>query len=70
MAKDQSKKGNFVEKITDYVSQIIQRGDNMTNKNYELAPDFSLDDIEGVPVKLSNFIGKSNVVLVFNRGFM
>lgn len=51
-------------------SQIIQIGDEMTRENYELAPDFSLDDVEGVPVNLSDFKGKNNVVLVFNRGFM
>ncbi len=33
------------------------------------APDFTLDDFNGKPVCLSDFIGKSNVLLVFNRGF-
>ena len=34
------------------------------------APDFSLLDYRGCPVSLSDFRGKKNVLLVFNRGFM
>lgn len=48
----------------------LHRGDEMTRENYELAPDFRLSDVEGVPVNLSDFEGNKNVVLVFNRGFM
>ena len=33
------------------------------------APDFSLEDFKGETIRLSNFKGKSNVLLVFNRGF-
>jgi peroxiredoxin len=33
------------------------------------APDFSLEDFTGKTVKLSSYISKSNVLLVFNRGF-
>jgi peroxiredoxin len=33
------------------------------------APDFSLKDFKGNEVRLSNFQGKKNVLLVFNRGF-
>jgi len=33
------------------------------------APDFSLEDFSGTPVKLSDFKGLSNILLVFNRGF-
>jgi peroxiredoxin len=33
------------------------------------APDFTLADFEGRPVSLSDYRGKRNVVLVFNRGF-
>jgi len=33
------------------------------------APDFSLTDYQGNPIRLSDFRGKSNVLLVFNRGF-
>ena len=34
------------------------------------APDFSLENFEGVPVQLSANKGKANILLVFNRGFM
>lgn len=33
------------------------------------APDFSLPDFKGEIVHLSDFAGKANVLLVFNRGF-
>jgi peroxiredoxin (alkyl hydroperoxide reductase subunit C) len=33
------------------------------------APDFTLTDINGNEVSLSDFQGKKNVLLVFNRGF-
>jgi peroxiredoxin len=35
----------------------------------QLAPDFSLPDFAGNMVSLSEFRGKKNVLLVFNRGF-
>jgi hypothetical protein len=35
----------------------------------QLAPDFSLPDFAGNMVSLSDFRGKKNVLLVFNRGF-
>ncbi len=34
------------------------------------APDFTLQDFQGKTVRLSDFHGKSNVLLVFNRGFV
>ena len=34
------------------------------------APDFSLVDFTGKIVNLSDFRGSTNVLLVFNRGFM
>ena len=34
------------------------------------APDFSLADFSGNMVNLSDYHGKKNVLLVFNRGFM
>ena len=33
------------------------------------APDFTLNDFNGNPVKLSNFRDQKYVLLVFNRGF-
>jgi hypothetical protein len=35
----------------------------------QLAPNFSLPDFEGRLVSLSDFLGKKNVLLVFNRTF-
>lgn len=34
------------------------------------APDFSLRAANGQQIKLSDFKGKANVLLVFNRGFI
>jgi peroxiredoxin len=34
------------------------------------APDFELEDLDGELVRLSSFLGKKNVLLVFNRGLM
>lgn len=33
------------------------------------APDFTLMDIHGNEVRLSDFKGRKNVLLIFNRGF-
>ena len=33
------------------------------------APDFTLPDLTGNPVSLSDFLDQKNVLLVFNRGF-
>jgi peroxiredoxin len=35
-----------------------------------LAPDFSLTDFNDRAVRLADFRGRKNVVLVFNRGFL
>ena len=34
------------------------------------APDFTLTDIQGRTVRLSDYRGKAHVVLVFNRGVL
>jgi len=33
------------------------------------APDFALEDFRGTTIRLSDFSGQANVLLVFNRGF-
>lgn len=42
----------------------------MLLKTAQAAPDFELPDFTGKPVRLSDYRGKANVVLVFNRGFL
>jgi peroxiredoxin len=39
------------------------------NKPFKIAPVFSVFDTEDRPIKLSEYRGKKNVMLVFNRGF-
>ncbi len=34
------------------------------------APDFELADFTGKMIRLSDYRGKTNVLLVFNRGFI
>jgi peroxiredoxin len=41
----------------------------VSTKAASLAPDFAATDSEGKTVRLSDYRGKKNVVLVFNRGF-
>jgi peroxiredoxin len=36
----------------------------------KLAPDFTLADLNGQDVSLSDFRGKKNIVLAFLRGFL
>jgi len=33
------------------------------------APDFTLQNFKGETVRLSDFCGKTHILLVFNRGF-
>jgi peroxiredoxin len=34
-----------------------------------LAPDFALHNFQGEIVRLSDFKGQANILLIFNRGF-
>jgi peroxiredoxin len=34
------------------------------------APDFELEDFNGQAFKLSNYLAKKNVILIFNRSFL
>jgi peroxiredoxin len=34
------------------------------------APDFELEDFQGQKMRLADYRGQKNVVLVFNRGFV
>jgi len=34
------------------------------------APDFRLQNFQGEEVALSDYAGRKNVIIVFNRGFM
>ena len=38
-------------------------------KKASMAPDFSASDTEDRKIQLSDYKGKKNVMLVFNRGF-
>jgi peroxiredoxin len=51
---------------------MIKAGSQMS-KRVELntpAPNFELTDYKGNIVRLSDFKGKKNILLVFNRGFV
>jgi len=41
----------------------------MSTTILQAAPNFTLNDLQGQPVSLSDYRFKKNVVLVFNRGF-
>jgi peroxiredoxin len=42
----------------------------MADKNqYKDAPGFTASDTTGLTIRLSDYKGKQNVMLVFNRGF-
>jgi peroxiredoxin len=36
---------------------------------HTLSPDFTLNNFKNQPIRLADFRGQFNVVLVFNRGF-
>ena len=39
-------------------------------KIFTIAPDFELADVNGNPVRLSQYAGQKHVVLIFLRGFL
>jgi peroxiredoxin len=41
----------------------------INKKQARTAPEFSVSDSEGRTVRLSDYRGKKNIILVFNRGF-
>jgi peroxiredoxin len=41
----------------------------MSDVNYQEAPNFTLDDLNGSPVTLADYKFQRNVLLVFNRSF-
>jgi cytochrome oxidase Cu insertion factor (SCO1/SenC/PrrC family) len=45
-------------------------GQETAIKVFTFAPDFELNDVHGQAVRLSNFKGKKNVILIFLRGFL
>jgi peroxiredoxin len=46
-----------------------RKDNSMTEKTMQAALDFTIDDLYGQAVSLSDHRYKNNVVLVFNRGF-
>jgi len=36
----------------------------------QIAPNFTINDITGTDIRLSEYKNKKNVLLIFNRGFM
>ena len=42
---------------------------NDAGERYEKAPDFETIDSQGKSIKLSDYVGKKNLVIVINRGF-
>lgn len=53
--------------IKNVLGEMIQMPSVEVNKE---APDFEIEDYRGESFKLSDFRGKSNVLIVLNRGFI
>jgi hypothetical protein len=54
------------------VSAIYAKSSKRQNavKIFTIAPDFELADVHSYPVRLSQYVGQKQVVLVFLRGFL
>ena len=52
----------------DNIIEEFDMPDAIENSAAPFAPDFALPNVEGRPVRLSDYRGKKHVVLVFNRG--
>jgi len=52
------------------MSYVVRKGFMSSVSLNASAPDFTLTDPNGRTVSLSDFRGKTYVLLVFNRGFM
>ena len=60
-----------VDRYQSQPQQSNQRSSQMANVEVNKeAPDFELDDYQGNRFKLSDFKGKSNVLVVLNRGLV
>lgn len=60
---------NLLLKLTHRLARIIMKETMLVTEKETLAPDFALTDLNNQTVRLSDFLGRKNVILVFNRGF-
>ena len=62
-----SKINRCKRKYTRYLEEMLKMASMEINQE---APDFEIEDFKGNSFKLSNFRGKSNVLIILNRGFV